>query len=92
MDKVALLTATSTVSDFSIKRGYRLIGYGGYLAIANILQSTIPDKGVAWTNNMWNAGTSLVETALGVMDGEELSNQQLAGVAFIMIGIVLLWK
>jgi hypothetical protein len=92
MDSIAALTCLSAASDFGIKHGNYALGHLGYIAVPFVLEASIAEHGVAWTNNMWNAGTSILETGLGVMEGEQLGGQQLAGICFILIGMKLLWK
>jgi multidrug transporter EmrE-like cation transporter len=94
---ITALTAISTVSDFSLK-GYALgnnnygavVGTAGYIAIAQIMMRASASEGVAYVNNMWNAGTSIVETAVGLYMGEKLSNVQLVGIGLIIVGAYLL--
>lgn len=96
---VLTLTALSSVSDFNLKSyaldhantGNLTVGVAGYVGVAALLANTLQQRGVAYTNNMWNVGTSIVETAYAVwVQGEKLSNANLAGVALIIIGAYLL--
>lgn len=93
---ILALTGVSAVSDFSIKayaKGQNdwgfVVGAAGYLTIAGLLKNIVGLEGVAYVNNMWNAGTSLLETAIGLYQGESLSNKNLAGAALIIIGAYL---
>ena len=96
---VASLTALSALGDFSLKAfaqsGHTkspdlLLGAGAYAGVVYILQRDLAKKGVAWTNNMWNVGTSVLETALAVWAGEPLTNTNLLGIGFIIVGAYLL--
>jgi multidrug transporter EmrE-like cation transporter len=97
MQMIAGLTLLSTAGDFSLKNyslgkqdNGALIGAAAYGGIVFILSQNLGRQGVAWSNNMWNAGTSIVETAIAMWVGEELTNVNLAGVALIILGAILL--
>lgn len=98
---ITSLTALSALGDFSLKSyaitGHTntpklLVGAGAYAGIVYILQRDLGKKGVAWTNNMWNVGTSVFETALAVWQGEPLTNTNLVGIGLIIVGAYLLNK
>lgn len=91
------LTGLSAWADFSLKDyalekndNGLLIGIGAYSAIAVILSKTLGTYGVAYTNNMWNTGTSILETYMAMNRGEKLSNMNLLGVGMIIVGAVFL--
>ena len=91
------LTALSTVGDIGLK-GYSLgtnpngflLGLGCYTGIVTVLAKNLGREGIAYTNNMWNAGTSIVETAVGIWMGEHLTGINLVGVGMIIVGAVFL--
>jgi multidrug transporter EmrE-like cation transporter len=96
---VASLTALSALGDFSLKAyalsGHTktpdlLLGAGAYAGVVYVLQRDLAKKGVAWTNNMWNVGTSCLETAIAIWQGEQLTNTNLVGIALILVGAYLL--
>jgi multidrug transporter EmrE-like cation transporter len=94
---VLSLTALSTVGDIGLK-GYSLgnnqngliLGLGCYGGVVLILSKILGTDGIAYTNNMWNAGTSIVETAVGVWTGEPFTNTNLVGVGMIIVGAMFL--
>lgn len=93
---IVALTGISAVSDFSLK-AYSLgtndagmaIGSIGYVSIAVILSKILGQEGVAYVNNMWNVGTSALETAIAYYQGEKLTNKNLLGCVLIIIGAYL---
>jgi multidrug transporter EmrE-like cation transporter len=94
---IAGLTLLSAVGDFSLKSYvldneqtglYR--GVAAYLGITYLLTKSVGEYGVAYVNNMWNAGTSILETIIGVMEGEPLSNVNIVGIGMIIVGGFLL--
>jgi multidrug transporter EmrE-like cation transporter len=96
---IAALTLLSTVGDFSLKASVRKgfdaglpIGFTAYFTMPFVLSENFKTNGVAYTNNMWNAGTSLLETFIGYIEGEPLSNPNLVGIALIIAGMILLNK
>jgi multidrug transporter EmrE-like cation transporter len=97
---IALLTGLSAISDFNLKaysldNSYQpgvVIGVGGYALIAGILSQTLSSRGVAYTNNMWNVGTSILETGIAIYKGEKLTQVNLIGIAFVIVGAYLLRK
>ena len=90
MDKIAELTILSTVGDYNLKKGHSLIGGIAYALIFKTLFDELPKKGMAWTNNMWNGGTSLVETLVGYWDGETMEPKDWLGAGLIIAGMYLL--
>lgn len=96
---IVALTGISAASDFSIKAyalGSNKWGYAagtlGYVVIANLLSKVVGMEGVAYVNNMWNVGTSILETLIGYYQGEPLTNENMAGAAFIIVGAYLVRK
>lgn len=94
---IASLTALSTVGDISLKyyslgnhpNGF-ILGLGCYTGIVMLQGKYLGREGVAYTNNMWNVGTSIIETAAGIYLGEEMTNLNLFGVVLIIIGAMFL--
>jgi multidrug transporter EmrE-like cation transporter len=94
---VSVLTCLSAIGDFSLK-AYSLgkkssglaIGFAAYGLIVTNLAKNLGRDGVAYTNNMWNAGTSLLETLIALWQGEPLSNLNKIGVGLILAGAFLL--
>lgn len=96
---IAELTLLSTLGDFSLKANVRRgfdagfpVGILSYFTMPFILRENFKTNGVAYTNNMWNAGTSLLETFMGYAEGEQLTSLNFTGIAFILIGMYFLNK
>jgi hypothetical protein len=92
-----LLTLLSAAGDFNLKSyslhgdGHSLlVGSASYLGVVAVLSEVLGTAGVAYTNNMWNVCTSLLETVMAVRRGEVLSPLNWVGVAFIILGGIFL--
>lgn len=97
----ALLTAVEVAADTAAKLGDRdsrffdgnntLVAYGGYNALAFILQRVLPQNNLALTNCYWNAMTNVTHTLVGSLAfGEKLTQQQYLGIGVVTLGIFLL--
>lgn len=92
-----ILTALSAIGDFRLKDyslagdNYDLLkGAACYMGVVAVLANKLGEAGVAYTNNMWNAGTSILETIMAYQRGEKLSNLNIFGIVLVIIGSVLL--
>lgn len=91
------LTALEVVADASLKAASQQpsawlspIGATLYLVIAYVLQMSIMRNNLGIVNAAWNAGTTITAVITGMWFGEIYTYKQLAGVAFIALGVFLI--
>jgi multidrug transporter EmrE-like cation transporter len=94
---VPLLTCLSAFGDVNLKkysltkeRSSLALGAASYAGLVYVLSQILGTDGIAYTNNMWNAGTSILETAIGIYQGERFTNVNVLGAGFIIVGAYLL--
>jgi len=61
-----------------------------YLVIAYILQMSIIKNNLGIVNAAWNAGTTVTGVLTGMWFGEKYTYKQLAGIAFIALGVFMI--
>jgi multidrug transporter EmrE-like cation transporter len=70
---------------------YKILGYLSYIGVLEFFQSSIENKGLAWTNSAWD-GWSNIATGLValVIFGERPSLREFIGIILISVGIFFL--
>ena len=92
-----LMTAIESVGDGSLKQyaktndlKFFAIGEGSYITQAYVFQLALKDNKLGIVNAYWNAMTNITNALIGISMGETYSGYQIAGVALISAGILLL--
>lgn len=91
------LTAIETLANVSLKEASQRpgawlspLGAALYLAIAYVLQMSIMKNNLGIVNAAWNSGTTVTAVLTGMWFGETYTYKQLAGVAFIALGVFMI--
>ena len=91
------LTALEVVADASLKAASQRpgawlspLGAVLYLVTAYVLQKSVMTNNLGIVNAAWNAGTTITGVLTGMWFGESYTYKQLAGVAFIALGVFMI--
>lgn len=85
-----VLTAVELVGDRAAKLGLQEATYASYIALAFVLPNVLKDNPLGLTNAYWNAMTNVTGIVIGVYYGEKYTMQQLAGIALMGAGFLML--
>jgi drug/metabolite transporter (DMT)-like permease len=67
------------------------LGYASYFVAVTYFIQSIKAKGLAWSNSEWDAWSNLASGAVAIfLLGEKPSWKELAGMAFVFLGLFLL--
>jgi multidrug transporter EmrE-like cation transporter len=70
---------------------YKLLGYLSYIGVLEMFQSSIQQKGLAWTNTAWDGFSNIFTGAVAVLYFKERpSLKEWAGILLVIVGIFLL--
>jgi multidrug transporter EmrE-like cation transporter len=68
-----------------------VVGSTSYFVLLILFVKAIKDKGLAWSNTAWDGWSTLATSAVAVFAlGERPSFTQMVGIAFTVLGLVLL--
>ena len=99
MEQIVGTTLAELVGDYNFKKFvdehrrnplYKILGYAAYIVCLECFQNAIEEKGLAWSNAMWDSYSNLVSGTMAfVFLGEKASPEELVGYVLITIGIML---